>query len=46
MHTCLLRAREKSADINASGGEYSNALQATSVEGLEEFVKLLFGKGA
>lgn len=45
MHTCLLRATEKSADINASDGEYGNVLQVALVEAYEETVKLLLEKG-
>ncbi|CAG8263195.1 unnamed protein product [Penicillium salamii] len=36
----------KGADVNARGGEYGNALQAASLEGHQEIVKLLLDKGA
>ncbi|CAG8898171.1 unnamed protein product [Penicillium egyptiacum] len=36
----------KGADVNAQGGEYSNALQAASATGRKEIVKLLLDKGA
>ena len=36
----------KSADVNAQGGRYGNALQAASFRGYEEVVKLLVHKGA
>jgi ankyrin repeat protein len=35
-----------SADINAQGGRYGNALQAASIRGYEVVVKLLLNKGA
>jgi ankyrin repeat domain-containing protein 50 len=35
----------KSADINAQGGEYGNALQAASYGGHEKVVELLLGRG-
>ncbi|KAL2820313.1 Pfs, NACHT and ankyrin domain protein [Aspergillus granulosus] len=34
------------SDVNAEGGEYSNALQSASLEGHQEVVKLLLDKGA
>jgi hypothetical protein len=37
---------ERGADVNAQGGEYSNALQAASFDGNEKIVKLLLDKGA
>ncbi|CAI7592328.1 unnamed protein product [Penicillium pancosmium] len=36
----------KGADINAQGGEYGNALQAASVGGHQDIVKLLLDQGA
>jgi ankyrin repeat protein len=35
---------EKKADVNAQGGEYSNALSAALEEGYEQVVKLLLEK--
>jgi hypothetical protein len=40
------RSLEKGADVNAEGGEYGNALQATSSEYDEQIMKLLLDKGA
>ncbi|KAF2473449.1 uncharacterized protein BDR25DRAFT_352872, partial [Lindgomyces ingoldianus] len=37
---------DKDADVNAQGGEYSNALHAASEEGHEQIVKQLLKKGA
>ncbi len=37
---------DRGADVNAQGGEYSNALQAASVGGHQEIVKLLLDGGA
>ncbi|KAJ4330292.1 hypothetical protein N0V87_010137 [Didymella glomerata] len=37
---------EGSADVNAQGGRYSNALQAASAGGHEQVVKMLLNKGA
>jgi ankyrin repeat protein len=37
---------DKGADVNAQGGEYSNALQAASARGDEAVVKMLLDKGA
>ncbi|PLB48774.1 Pfs, NACHT and ankyrin domain protein, partial [Aspergillus steynii IBT 23096] len=36
----------KGADINAQGGEYGNALQAASLKGYQDIVRLLLDKGA
>jgi len=36
----------KGVDVNTQGGLCGNALQATSVEGHQEIVKLLLDKGA
>ncbi|KAF2094687.1 HET-domain-containing protein, partial [Rhizodiscina lignyota] len=45
---CLLRDAnpDASADVNAQGGEYGNALQAASYNGCEAAVKLLLDSGA
>jgi ankyrin repeat protein len=37
---------DKSADVNAQGGVYNNALQAASQGGYKEIVKMLLNKGA
>jgi ankyrin repeat protein len=37
---------DKGADVNAQGGEYSNALYAASFRGHEQVVKMLLDKGA
>lgn len=37
---------EKGVDVNAQGGLYENALQATSYRGHEQIVRLLVEKGA
>ncbi|KAJ5706534.1 NACHT nucleoside triphosphatase [Penicillium malachiteum] len=37
---------DKGADVNTRGGEYGNALQAASLGGHQEIVKLLLEKGA
>ena len=37
---------DKGADVNAQGGDFSNALQAASFRGHEAVVKLLLDKGA
>jgi ankyrin repeat protein len=37
---------DKGADVNAQGGVHSNALQAASLRGHEQVVKLLVDKGA
>ncbi|ORY14308.1 hypothetical protein BCR34DRAFT_479796, partial [Clohesyomyces aquaticus] len=37
---------DKSANVNAQGGRYGNALQAASWNGHEQVVKLLLNKGA
>jgi hypothetical protein len=37
---------KEGAEVNAQGGEYSNALQAASYRGEQEIVKLLVEKGA
>ncbi|KAJ4243331.1 hypothetical protein NW762_014817 [Fusarium torreyae] len=45
----VLPARDligKGADVNAQGGEYGNALQATAYRGDEEIARLLLDKGA
>jgi ankyrin repeat protein len=36
----------KGADVNAHGGHYGNALQAASVDGHNQVVKMLLDKGA
>jgi hypothetical protein len=36
----------KSADVNAQGGYYGNALQAASAKGHEAVVKMLVSRGA
>ena len=37
---------DKDAEVNAQGGYYSNALQAASVRGHEQIVKMLLNAGA
>jgi hypothetical protein len=37
---------DKGAGVNAQGGRYGNALQASSDEGREQVVKPLLNKGA